>query len=431
MIARVFRRMLQVVGVALVLTGLSLNPWVLRRYVLLDGDLQHWREVVFVEGLMVATGLLAVRAAGRQPEVPRAVSPHRVAFVAVAVAGSSLLAVASAELAAHLLVRPEQLLRGGDLWEYEWRAAHRAGQPLGWVIYAFDRYDPELGWRPAPSFSSGPVRTNAQGIRADRDVSRARTPGRSRIVTVGDSYTWGEEVANDETYPAQLEAALPDTEVLNFGVHGYGIDQATLRLQGDALAYAPDLVILGFIDDDLERDVLSFRSFAKPRFELVGSELLLTHVPVPTPEQVLEAPQELPRCYLAALARDVVDGVLDRTRLRPDATRERWLVTEALLEEAKRASERAGARFMLAYFPTQLGTQAVPGEHLAADWAQRNGVRFIDLRPAFAALPEDRWRELYRGVHWSPAGNRLVSRLLRDEIVRRNLLSSPPVAALH
>ncbi|MGH2899968.1 MAG: SGNH/GDSL hydrolase family protein, partial [Solirubrobacteraceae bacterium] len=300
------------------------------------------------------------------------------------------------------------------------------GESLEWVTYAFDRYDPTLGWRPAPNFSSSTVRTNAQGIRADRDISRARTPGRGRIVALGDSYTWGEEVANDETYPAQLEKALPDTDVLNFGVHGYGIDQATLRLRDEALAFVPDLVILGFIEDDVARDALTFRSFAKPRFELQDRALRLTHVPVPTPELVLAETQALPHLYLSALARLAMDDLLDRTRFRPIEARESWRVTEALFDEDKRLCEAAGARFVLAYFPSQVDVQVAPAERLAADWAERAGSMFVDLRPAFAALPETEWRAQYRGVHWSPAGNRRVSQLLRDEIVQRKLLPASP-----
>ena len=218
--------------------------------------------------------------------------------------------------------------------------------------------------------------------------------------------------------------------MLNFGVHGYGIDQATLRLRDEALAYAPDLVILGFIADDVERDVLSFRDFAKPRFALAGGALQLGNVPVPTPEQVLARPQGLPLSYLAELTRFAAGDLLDRTRLHPYEARESWRVTAELLGEAERETRAAGARFVLAYFPTQLDTLPAPEERLAAAWARENGVDFVDLRGAFAALPEAEWRRLYRGVHWSPAGNQLVARLLHDAIEERRLLAPATHAAL-
>jgi len=410
------------VGSLLVAAGLAANPWVLRRWVLLDGELQHWREVLVVELVLVAAGVWLIRSSPRRRTPP---SLRRVAFIAIALVGSSALGLAVAELALRALVPLERRLHGEALWEQRWRAAHPRGARGALLHLAFDRYDPELGWTPVPSYESADVRTNAQGIRADREVALEHSPGRKRIVAIGDSYTWGEEVANDETYPVQLEAQLPGSEVLNFGVHGYGVDQVLLRLRADALPYAPDLVVLGFLEDDVDRSVLAFRTFAKPRFVLEDGALRVTNVAVPTPAQVLATPQELPRCFLCGLARVVVDDALDRTRLRPHEAREKWRVTAALFGEARRATESAGARFLLAYFPSHLNADPVPVERLAADWARRTGTSFVDLRDAFAKLSAGERATMYRGVHWSPEGNRLAARLLRDAIVEGSLLSPP------
>lgn len=413
-------------GWLLVAAGLAANPWLLRQ-VLLDGELQHWREVLLVELVLVGAGVWLIRS----PPRPRApLSLRRASFLAIALVTASAFALGASELALRALIPLEQRLEGDALWEQRWRAAHPGGARAAPLHLGFDRYDPELGWSPIPSYESADVRTNAQGMRADRDVALERSPGASRIVAIGDSYTWGEEVANGETYPAQLEAQLPGCEVLNFGVHGYGIDQALLRLRGDALVYAPDLVVLGFIEDDIDRSVLAFRTFAKPRFALEDGALRLTNVPVPAPAQVLAAPQELPRCYLCNLARAVVDHALDRTRLRPLEGREKWRVTAALLGETKRATEATGARFLLAYFPSHLHADPVPLERVAADWAHDSGTNFVDLRESFARLSDAERAALYRGVHWSPAGNRFAARLLRDAIVEGHLLSPPDHDAL-
>ena len=65
------------------------------------------------------------------------------------------------------------------------------------------------------------------------------TPGRHRIVTLGDSYTFGDEVSDDETYSHYLERCLPDTEVMNFGLSGYGHDQMLLYLEQEGVKYHP------------------------------------------------------------------------------------------------------------------------------------------------------------------------------------------------
>jgi hypothetical protein len=39
---------------------------------------------------------------------------------------------------------------------------------------------------------------------------------------LGDSFTFGDEVSDNETYSYYLQQMLPHTEVINMGVHGYG-----------------------------------------------------------------------------------------------------------------------------------------------------------------------------------------------------------------
>jgi len=65
------------------------------------------------------------------------------------------------------------------------------------AIGGFTVYDPELGWRLAPSRElefhgahfAVHVAQNAEGLR-DRHYEYARTPGRRRILVLGDSFVW-------------------------------------------------------------------------------------------------------------------------------------------------------------------------------------------------------------------------------------------------
>ena len=73
-----------------------------------------------------------------------------------------------------------------------------------------------------------PYRTNAHGL---RDRNRAsKGPGTKRVLVMGDSYTWGYAVAEDEAYPQVAERLLAvrgrtDIEVLNGGVPDYNSRQ--------------------------------------------------------------------------------------------------------------------------------------------------------------------------------------------------------------
>lgn len=104
------------------------------------------------------------------------------------------------------------------------------------------------------------VETNSLGFR-EREYPVERAAGVPRIAILGDSYTSGVGVAFNEIFAKQLEEKLTSargkTEVINFGVPGYNttLELATLR---EAVApYRPDLVILGYVLNDTDLEVLS------------------------------------------------------------------------------------------------------------------------------------------------------------------------------
>jgi hypothetical protein len=94
----------------------------------------------------------------------------------------------------------------------------------------------------------------------DRLRVHGATPARDAVVLVaGDSYTHGDEVADSESFPASLERIL-QVPVANFGVGGYGPEQALLKLEGliDRFPRAR-VVVLAIMSDDVRRMVNSYR----------------------------------------------------------------------------------------------------------------------------------------------------------------------------
>lgn len=68
--------------------------------------------------------------------------------------------------------------------------------------------------------------TNAKGIRGP--TLGPKPPDTHRVLAVGDSFTLGLQVRDEETFSALLSESLgPGIEVLNAGVPGYGTEQAT------------------------------------------------------------------------------------------------------------------------------------------------------------------------------------------------------------
>jgi hypothetical protein len=102
----------------------------------------------------------------------------------------------------------------------------------------------------------------------------------------GESFTEGYGVDHEHAWSNVLSQLL-DCRVANFGVAGYGTDQAYLRYLGNQQDRAP-VVILGYLSENLQRNVNQLRNllcpvFAlqlKPRF-ILDEQGQLTLVPLP------------------------------------------------------------------------------------------------------------------------------------------------------
>ena len=148
--------------------------------------------------------------------------------------------------------------------------------------------DDVLGWTNGPNRRSedGLYFSSPEGLRSPSlGHSFAAPAGTTRIAVVGDSHTFGLEVTYEDTWARQLEERLgPGYQILNFGVDGFGVDQAFLRYQREVDAWAPQLVIFTVLSHDFYRSTsvypfITFEwgmPFSKPRFTtkdgtLVGS----------------------------------------------------------------------------------------------------------------------------------------------------------------
>ena len=145
------------------------------------------------------------------------------------------------------------------------------------------------------------VRVNEAGFRSEHEYSKAKTPGKLRILLFGDSFTAGDAVSNKYRYGDRLETLLPDIEVYNFALPGTGTDQHYLIWREIAKEFEHDLVVIAAQVENIRRVVAHHRPsitaegeevlLAKPYFELVEGKLELKNVPVP--KEPLK-PEELP-----------------------------------------------------------------------------------------------------------------------------------------
>ncbi|MFQ5647110.1 MAG: SGNH/GDSL hydrolase family protein [bacterium] len=156
-------------------------------------------------------------------------------------------------------------------------------------------YDADLGWdcRPGGKSRNGLYKYNSLGIRsAPREYPLTSDKKKFRIMLFGDSFTHCDDVAFEKSWGYYLEknlqtAGIP-AEVINLGVGGYGMDQALLRWRKLGRRFSADLVIFGFMPDNVKRNVNMFRKmiypptgipFSKPRFIEEGDSLKPVNAP--------------------------------------------------------------------------------------------------------------------------------------------------------
>lgn len=98
---------------------------------------------------------------------------------------------------------------------------------------------------------------NSDGFRG-RDIPRKKNSNVKRILFLGDSYTFGWGINDNESYPRQLEAILNNgnhnmiVESINLAVPGYNTVQEYGVLIKEAGLYKPDMVVLGYVMNDAE-----------------------------------------------------------------------------------------------------------------------------------------------------------------------------------
>ena len=161
----------------------------------------------------------------------------------------------------------------------------------GLVKFVPNGYDPELGWVRKPLTSNHEIGKNsttkwnigANGARLNPTFENHE----SQISCYGDSFTFSRQVNDNETWPHHL-SKLTKTNVLNFGVGNYGIDQSLLRLKREFPKNKTEIVIIGVVPETICRILSMWKhyyeygnTFAfKPKFIFKNDQLLNIKNPI-------------------------------------------------------------------------------------------------------------------------------------------------------
>ncbi len=295
--------------------------------------------------------------------------------------------------------------------------------------------DDALGWRMRPNVTQPwggvTVRTNAAGLRGP-DVPLARPAGTVRILWLGDSVTFGYRVARwQDVFPfvvaRRLERAGFGVETIDAGVGGYAPWQERAWFERVGLAWHPDIVVLGFVLNDvtemytlvryggLEEGFQLRRSYASWVDRVSARSALVARlrklVRWARARRRLGADPRLAAIHRERLDVESLIAAPGRPGLRPA-----WQRVFADLGAIADTCAAHGIDFVLVAFPFTMQLAAPDSldgpQRMLERWARARGIRFVDTIPALVralragATPDDLFVD---ADHFTPRGHAVVA----------------------
>jgi len=311
------------------------------------------------------------------------------------------------------------------------------------------------------------IRINSLGYRG-KEFTRDKG-GALRILTIGDSFTFGWGVNDDETYAAHIERLLAErlpgrqVEVINGGFAAcYSPDTYYLYLKNEGLALQPDAIVVGvFVGNDLDspaafenewietdEDGLPSR-IRNVNSHVVGNRLLPRNVPVRyrTPllsrlhvyQGLFDIWWELaPRLkawlpgvaitvYAAQPATSSEEGVPYIYRQTyEDRTERVFKRVFSVFAGMHRLATSAGIPLYFAIIPAHVqlvptAYQDVPvdigkPQRLLGEFFDSQGIKWVDLRPWFQQRAQGRDVYFPLDGHWNAVGHQLAAERIADFI---------------
>lgn len=243
-------------------------------------------------------------------------------------------------------------------------------------------YEPPPRWDYFDATGCIAVDTNSRGFR-DLEFAVAKQLGELRILTLGDSLTYGQGVRLDLTWPQVLEATLrgerkQPVEVINGGfASGPGVntpDGYDRWIAEHGLQFAPDLVIVGICLNDVGPiGMLTYD--AVPRVPVWGGFSQMLDAAVQTYEQ--------------AQARRVKHDFMADIAAAPAL----WNGTQRGLLALRELLAAANVPLVVAIFPMMCQLEpelypCTPVHAMIATFCKDNGIRCVDLLPDFFGRSE-------------------------------------------
>lgn len=311
--------------------------------------------------------------------------------------------------------------------------------------YAHYVEDPVLTHRPRPSsVLEGRSSTdefdfryehNARGFRG-REVAVPKPEGTFRILGLGDSFTYGAGAGGDEIYLSRLEARLnqrpgdhPPVEVVNAGIPRFFPETERLLLETEGPELDPDLVLVGFVPNDVVDTHLGTEGIqVLPDGRIVsnhGARMLAQLGPLAlTLYQNVHFLRIPVRAYLARQMQDENPVRPDEIERADGFHEDDWREVEAQYARMIAIAEELGARLVLIHLP-RIGPwdegSSYPAARLRA-FADAHGAGFVDALPAIRAHADPASLYWPEDLHPTPAAHAIFADAIYEALLQGSLV---------
>jgi lysophospholipase L1-like esterase len=241
---------------------------------------------------------------------------------------------------------------------------------------------------------------------------------------MGDSFTEGIQVPYEDTF-AGLLASVSPCEVKNYGVSSYSPIFYAIQWREIVRRTSPTLVILQLYGNDVWTDE---EFIARATRDAAGEPVAL---PDPSTSAAVELLRSLYAVRVARMVQQKISWRLEdygaggraadlEREPNPDISE----LSSGLVQDLARDVVQSGSAFVLFAIPSTRGSP-ISGEQAAdADfsdkwkaWAENSGVRFVDMRAAFAREERGGPSPFFeRDTHFNATGHAIVARTLCGEL---------------
>ncbi|MFG0319769.1 MAG: DUF5989 family protein [Planctomycetota bacterium JB042] len=333
-----------------------------------------------------------------------------------------------------------------------------------------NEFHPSWGWAKTPDATTSRSTSefdvtfaiNDKGLR-NPPLKHQNVVGNDRVLFVGDSFTLGYAVADDDLFLRRMERSLRaaghDVDAINGGTEGYSTDQEITWYEEEGAKYEAEVVVLvPYLNDVFWNTQPNYTRFPKPRYELVDGAPKRTNPTLEDPGQLSWFKRNtalgdfVNKMQMGKYAQTTpVDGAImsleDAPILAdpPSRIEDAWRITGALIRrfaEKVRANGAKPVALLVAnrweIHPDDPGPRTGLFSTLDhrlmdpagvtdrfAELCAAAGLLVIDPREALAAKAATGTRVYFeKDFHWNVAGNHVVGDVLTSRFLEDDLLGA-------